>query len=84
MFKKISLCFLVLTLTACQSVSTLPDGKKAACVGINDDKNPQYVYKFSVRNIIVGIIFVELVAPPVIVLFEELQCPVAYKNMENK
>jgi hypothetical protein len=82
LFKIISISLLTIAIAGCQSVSTLPDGRNAACVGINGVKDPQYVYNYSVRNIVLGIIFIELIIPPVIILFDELQCPVGYVGVK--
>jgi hypothetical protein len=61
----------------------MPDGTSAVCVGLNNKKDIRYNYEYSVRNIILGIIFFELVIPPVIIVFEKLQCPTSYKNTER-
>lgn len=47
-----------------------------SCVGLNDAKDPTLVYKYSTRNIILGVVFFQLVAPPIIVGLNELECPV--------
>lgn len=49
------------------------------CIGVADEKNPNLVYKISAWNLIVGIFFFSLVAPPVVVLVDEFYCPVGYK-----
>lgn len=46
------------------------------CVGINDKQDPALVYKISVRNLVVGIVFMELIAPPVYVVVDQLYCPI--------
>jgi hypothetical protein len=46
------------------------------CVGLGEKQNPQLHYKVSARNVIVGVIFVELIAPPVYVVVDETFCPV--------
>jgi hypothetical protein len=50
------------------------------CIGINDKENPKLEYKYSARNIAIGVIFIELVAPPIIVVLNELRCPVGPKE----
>lgn len=67
-----------LTLTACESERTI-DGKTVSCAGLNQEPTPGYQYKLSARNIIVGVLFAQLIAPPVIVALEEYKCPVAAK-----
>lgn len=49
------------------------------CVGLGDDKNPTLHYKVSVWNAFLGIVFVETVIVPIIVLVDELECPVSVK-----
>lgn len=49
------------------------------CVGAFEDKDPAKTYKVDVGNVIVGIIFFELIAPPLYVIFDETHCPVALK-----
>lgn len=47
------------------------------CIGLNNDPTPGITYEYSVRNIIIGIAGIEMIAPPVIVVLKELRCPVA-------
>jgi hypothetical protein len=49
------------------------------CVGINDKKDPTLEYKYSTRNIVIGTIFFEMLFPPFIIAFNELECPVGKK-----
>lgn len=46
------------------------------CVGIADKQNPKLHYKLSVTNVAVGVIFFEMVVPPIQVLANETFCPV--------
>jgi len=66
----ILLCLLAL-LVGCESST-----KYGECVGLSDKKNPALEYKVSAQNLIVGIVFIELIAPPVIVLTDETFCPI--------
>jgi hypothetical protein len=66
---------LVLFLAACQSRTDI--GK---CVGVNDKQDPAFVYRVSTRNIIVGVIFFEMIAPPIVVALDELYCPVSLRE----
>lgn len=50
------------------------------CVGIGDDKNPKLTYKISVWNAVLGVIFFELIVPPVMVVADSLYCPVGTKD----
>lgn len=47
------------------------------CVGIDDERDPTLKYKLSAWNIAMGIIFVEMIIPPIVVATDELYCPVA-------
>ena len=49
------------------------------CIGIGEEKNPNLVYKVSAQNLVVGIVFFQLIAPPVIVAIDEFYCPVGVK-----
>ena len=46
------------------------------CVGLADKQSPKLEYKVSARNLVVGIVFIELIAPPVLVAVNETYCPV--------
>jgi hypothetical protein len=54
-----------------------------SCVGITDDRDPNLIYKTSVRNAILGIVFVEMLFPTVIWLASETSCPVGQKMTNN-
>lgn len=47
------------------------------CVGLGESQNPSLHYKLSSRNVIVGVIFIELIIPPIIVVTDETYCPMA-------
>lgn len=64
-----------LVLSGCTSVTNY-----GACVGVADEKNPDLVYKLDAGNIIVAVLFSELIAPPIIVLADETFCPVARRE----
>lgn len=49
------------------------------CVGVVEEKNPALVYDISAWNIAMGVIFFEMVVPPLVVLLDELECPVGKK-----
>lgn len=71
---KTSIVALSLVLAGC--TSSTPYGK---CVGANDKEDPKLEYKYSGWNIAMGIIFVEMIAPPIIVVLDELKCPTGPK-----
>jgi hypothetical protein len=46
------------------------------CVGLGEGKDPKLTYKLSTTNVIVGVVFAELIIPPIIVVADETFCPV--------
>ena len=54
-----------------------------SCVGVGDHQQKNLEYKLSARNLIVGVVFFELVAPPIIVLVNETYCPIGNKDTET-
>jgi hypothetical protein len=51
-----------------------------ACVGLGDKQDPKLHYKASVRNIVLGIVFVEVIVPPVYGAVDEFYCPVGLET----
>ncbi len=49
------------------------------CVGLGEVQDPKLNYKVSGLNVFMGIIFWELIIPPVIVVADDLYCPVGAK-----
>jgi hypothetical protein len=49
------------------------------CVGVADEKRPDLEYKLSVWNLAMGVIFFEVIIPPIVVLADETFCPVGKK-----
>jgi hypothetical protein len=85
--KKMLMILPLFLLTGCVSEVTLPgESTPVSCVGFNsqDERDSTLVYKVSTRNLVVGIIFVEMIAPPVIVALNELWCPVRRKTPTMK
>jgi hypothetical protein len=46
-----------------------------SCVGLGEDQNPKLHYRLSAQNVVIGIVFFELLAPPIIVATNETFCP---------
>lgn len=69
---------LALTLfsTACKSTVVL-DGKTYDYVGYfaDEDRVANLHYRANTRNILVGAVFFQMVAPPVVVVLNEFYCP---------
>lgn len=63
---------MLLAATACESERPL--GK---CVGLNGHEDTTLVYEYSATNIVIGVAFFEMVAPPILVALNELKCPIA-------
>jgi hypothetical protein len=49
------------------------------CIGAFDDKDAKVIYKPSVKNIVIGIIFSETIVVPAVVLLSETVCPIGNK-----
>lgn len=62
---------LCVALIACEEQRPL--GK---CVGLNGVKVPELRYEYSTKNIVVGLLLSETIIVPVVVAFNQLQCPV--------
>jgi hypothetical protein len=81
--KKVISCLGVIAIllfsVACESSRILPNGERKDCIGIADEKDPTLNYKLSTRNAVIGILFLEMIFPPVIVAANELLCPVSVK-----
>lgn len=63
------LCSAFLT-TACES-----ENEVGTCVGVAQEKDPTLKYDISLRNAILGVIFVETIFAPILVLHHEALCP---------
>ena len=72
--KNVLWVFFILSLIGCAK-----DTEFGRCVGLNGKKDPSLLYEYSARNIAVGVFFFSLIAPPVIVGLNELECPVSRK-----
>ncbi len=78
-------CLMVLLLgclfliTGCESRT-----EYGSCIGLGDDRDPSLRYKASTQNIIIGVIFFEMIAPPIIVAVDEFYCPVGRKKTGDK
>jgi hypothetical protein len=73
--KMVILLCSILMLAGCVSKTEFGE-----CVGLGEPQDPNLHYKLSAWNIAMGVIFVELIAPPIFVAVDETFCPVGYKN----
>jgi hypothetical protein len=74
---KFLIAILLLALAGCESRTDY-----GTCVGLGDKQNPKLEYKVSARNLVVGIIFFEMIVPPVIVAVNETYCPIGPAEIE--
>lgn len=65
--------------TGCNGADTV-DGVVVECIGIGEDKHPDYEYEVDVLNIVGAVIFFELIIPPIYVALEAVRCPVRKKS----
>jgi hypothetical protein len=72
---KYYLLILIMLVTSCTSATQF-----GPCVGINEDKNPKLVYKYSMWNAFWGLFGFELLFIPTLdVVLNKLECPVGVK-----
>lgn len=69
------LAFALVSASGCESST----GYGPCIDAAKDDANPKLVYRLSTRNTVLGIIFVETIFTPIIVLVSETFCPVGTK-----
>lgn len=50
------------------------------CIGAFDDKDPHIIYKVSGWNLAMGLIFIEMILPPILVVTDETFCPIGKKS----
>jgi hypothetical protein len=65
-----------LVLVLCMLSACTTQTEYGKCIGVTDKGKPGLVYKASAWNIFLGIIFIETIIVPIIVLLDEFQCPV--------
>ena len=72
--KNIAIILIVLMLSGCTTSTQF-----GPCIGLGEDRNPALVYKLDIWNLIMGIIFIEMIIPPVVIAVDETFCPVGVK-----
>lgn len=70
------LLLLAFSLFACEEAT-----QYGPCIGANDQRSPDFYYKLSTNNVVMAIIFVETVYVPIVVVLDELYCPVARRSV---
>ena len=73
--KKLILSACLLATLACRSEVEI-HGKDVSCVGIVDDEDPAYVYKYDARNIIIGVATCSTLVFPAWIIMKRWRCPV--------
>lgn len=68
--KLLVVCTLTL-IAGCQSRTDY-----GSCIGLGEKQNPALRYRLSARNIAIGVVFIELIVPPIVVATDETFCPV--------
>ena len=53
------------------------DGVTVSCVGLTEEEDPNYRYAVDGWNVFWGVIGLELIAPPIVVLTSAWKCPTA-------
>ena len=74
MKKLLVLSAILIGLSSCTSKTEF-----GPCIGAFEDKNPAKVYKISIWNVAMGIIFIEMLIPPIVVIVDGTLCPVGNK-----
>lgn len=77
MKKTALLLIAALLLTGCTARTEYGD-----CIGVADEQDPALVYKLDIWNIVVGILFVETIVVPAVVLANQTFCPVDKKEVK--
>lgn len=73
---------LTILFIACLSVLSACETRTqyGECIGIDGDKDPNLHYKVSTTNVVWGVVFVETIIVPVVVLLDETDCPVGLRQ----
>ncbi len=69
--KSLIAAFAVVTMLGCTSSTEHGD-----CIGVAEDEDPTLKYEVDTGNIVLAVIFSEMIFPPLIVLLSETKCPV--------
>jgi len=59
-----------LSATACTSQTSFGD-----CIGVDDTEDPALKYSVDTGNVILGVVFIETIFVPAVVLLDEFKCP---------
>lgn len=67
---------LIFFLTACTSSTEF--GK---CIGVDTIGKEELEYKISIKNSVIALLFAETIIVPIIVISDEIYCPIARKEV---
>lgn len=68
------LLLITFLMIACESERFVPGYGYAPCVGIGERQDTRFAYKLSAWNAAMGILFVETIVVPVVILVNETFC----------
>ena len=78
--RALALIILVALVVGCNESATI-NGKEVPCIGVERlGEDPRYVYKMDTNNVVIAVIFCELIIPPIVVVMDELYCLIALKG----
>lgn len=52
------------------------------CIGVTDEPDPNLNYKIDTWNAVIGIVFIETLVVPVVILNDQFYCPKSRKNKQ--
>lgn len=68
-------------LSGCVSETYVPEVQKnVPCIGALDEPDPRFKYRVSTWNVVIAVVFFEILVPPIIVILNEARCPYALKS----
>jgi hypothetical protein len=70
----ISICLVV---SGCTNATSF-----GPCIGVFDRGDPNLIYKLSIWNVFWGIVFIETIIVPLIVMGDETLCPIGRVNAQ--
>lgn len=76
--KKLLLALLTVTMLAGCTSRT----EHGACVGVNDPQQSDLYYKVDSWNVFMGILFIETIIVPIVVVNDQLYCPAGKKEIK--
>jgi hypothetical protein len=72
--------FLVLFAVVAAATACTSSTKYGDCIGVNDTQSQKLRYRTSTKNIVLAVIFLETIIVPIVVVADELSCPVGPRD----